>query len=71
MIVALPVQVPVVAVRVCPSVVVPVIAGRTVLAGGSSVITTVAPVVEDVVPATFVAVTTPRIVEPTSVGVSV
>ncbi len=64
-IVAVPTQVPLADVRVCPSLAVPVIAGSTVFTGGPVVITAVAALVALAAPAEFVAVTTTRMVLPT------
>ena len=68
-IVGVPVHVPVPPVSVWPSVVVPVIAGRTVLSGGVAAITALAALVAGTEPAALLAVTTSRIVAPTSVDV--
>jgi hypothetical protein len=65
---AVPVQVPVVAVSVCPSCAVPEIVGNEVFAGATPVTTAVALDVAGVEPAAFAAVTTTRSVEPTSAG---
>jgi hypothetical protein len=70
-IVGVPVQVPVVAVRVSPSAAVPLIDGGTVLTGGVAVTTAVCALVVLALPAAFVAVTTMRKVEPTSPAASV
>ncbi len=71
MIVGEPVHVPVVVASVRPSRAVPDTAGTTVFTGGTAVMTALWVVVAGVEPPAFVAVTTPRIVEPTSVAVSV
>src|SRR6266487_381134 len=66
-----PVQVPVVVVRVCPSCVVPLTAGADVFAGGAAATTPVAADVAADEPAEFVAVTRTTTVEPTSADVNV
>ena len=71
MIVGVPVQVPVVAESACSSVAVPEIVGSAVLTGGSGTTTAVWVDVALVLAAAFVAVTTTRIVLPTSAGRSV
>jgi hypothetical protein len=66
-----PLQVPGLAVRVCPSWAWPLIVGAEVFAGAVAVAwtTPVAAEVADALPALFVAVTWTRIVEPTSAAV--
>ena len=66
-----PVQVPFVVVRTWPSRAVPETTGMTVLTGATAVMTALWVVVDAVEPPAFVAVTTPRIVLPTSAAVSV
>ena len=66
MIVGVPVQVPTAELSVCPSRVVPEMVGTAVLTGGSATTTAVCADVACALPATFVAVTRTRIVEPTS-----
>jgi hypothetical protein len=61
-----PVHVPSVAVRVWPTSGVPLIAGSAVFTGGAAVTTAVWLLVAARLPPGFVAVTTTRIVEPTS-----
>jgi hypothetical protein len=61
-----PVHVPVLTVSNSPSRVVPVIAGAAVLTGGVAATWAEGAEEADVAPAAFVAVTTARIVEPTS-----
>jgi hypothetical protein len=58
-----PVQVPVLAVRVWPCCGVPEIAGRAVLTGGVAVTEEVWSLLADALPAAFVPVTTTRIVD--------
>jgi hypothetical protein len=69
-IVGVPVHVPVVEDSSCPSFAVPEITGRPVFAGGAAATTAVAALVAGVDPPEFVAVTTTRIFDPTSVAVS-
>ena len=70
-IVGVPVQVPVVDDSARPSVAVPETTGTTVFTGAIAVTTALCVVVDAVEPPPLVAVTTPRIVEPTSALVSV
>src|SRR2546421_3482644 len=67
---ALPVQVPLAAVSVCPSWAVPLIVGATVFAGGDGATAAACVLVAAVPPAAFVPVTTSRSVEATSLEVS-
>ena len=67
----LPVKVPVVVVRVFPSVVTPETTGATVETGVVLAITALAVEVPELAPEELVAVTTETIVEPVSVSVRV
>ena len=68
----LPTHVPLFALSVCPSWGVPLIVGREVFVGGAGEVTTVVGTeLTEVEPAEFLAVTTERIVWPTSEPVGV
>ena len=67
----MPVQVPVVAVNVCPTVAVPDTTGATVLTGTAAATELVALELADALPALLLAVTTQRTALPTSAPTNV